>query len=291
MYKCNKRSAALISIGIACFLAAGFISFVFAEEGKEIPDHTGLESCQACHAEKYDMWVSSNHGNAIRQIVNYNPSATDCSGCHSPGGTESEQPKTTVDNAGQEGFHQITCLACHARHKTEYDHRIVMDPEKLCDVCHTQRAVFWGKGAKGIEDSRIYHSGVPCIGCHMTEGNHRMQVLRPDDPGLSEERLDTCTACHMDNNREARAEQIQEYQLTYEETMPPLLGDIKAIEAALDKTPGLLDTALKSKFEDVKANLALLEKDGSRGFHNFVFFLEISSLASRDLKKIKASIP
>jgi hypothetical protein len=290
MHKRNKQNAALISAGIAGFLAAGFIAFVFAEEEKEIPDHTGFQSCQACHAEKHDMWESSNHGKAIRQIVNYNSSATDCSGCHSPAGPESKKPNTTVNIAGQEGFHKISCLACHARQKTEYDHRIATDPEKLCDVCHTQRAIFWGKGAKGIGDSRIYHSGVPCIGCHMTEGNHRMQVLRPDDPSLTEERLDTCTACHMDNNREARVDQIQEYQLTYEESMAPMLEDIKAIEAALEKTPGLLDAALKSKFEDVKANLALLEEDGSRGFHNFVFFLEISSLASRDLKEIKAAV-
>lgn len=165
-----------------------------------------------------------------------------------------------------------------------------MDPDKLCDVCHTQRAVFWGTGARGIGDSRIYHSGVPCIGCHMTEGNHRMEVLRPDDPGLTEDRLDTCTECHMDNNREARVEQIQEYQLTYDEAMEPLLEDIRTIDAALTRTPKLLDAAMKSKFEDVKFNLKLLEDDGSRGFHNFVFFLEISSQASRDLKKIKAAI-
>jgi predicted CXXCH cytochrome family protein len=277
MHKRNKPNSALIA-------------FVFAEEEKSIPDHSGFQSCQACHAEKHGMWESSGHGKAIRKIVNYTPSATNCSGCHSLAGAESKQPNTTVNNAGQEAFHGISCLACHARQKTEYDHRLLKDSEKLCDECHTQRAIFWGKGAKGIEDSRIYHSGVPCIGCHMTEGNHRMQVLRPDDPDLPEERLDTCTACHMDNNRKARAEQIQEYQLTYEEDMAPMLEDINAIEAALKKTPGLLDATLKSRFEDVKANLKLMEEDGSRGFHNFVFFLEISSMASRDLKEIKAAI-
>jgi len=47
---------------------------------------------------------------------------------------------------------------------------------------------------------------------------------------------------------------------------------------------------LKSKFEDVKANLSILEKDGSRGFHNFVFSLEVTSLASGDLKEIKTAM-
>ncbi len=290
MYKRNKCNTALIFGGIISVLAAGFFIIIFAEEEKVIPDHTGFPSCPACHAEKHDMWEASNHGAVIRQIVNGDPSAEDCSGCHSTAGSESGQGNTAVDSAAKESFHDVSCLACHARQETEYDHRIIIDPMKLCDVCHTQRAVFWGKGARGIPDSRIYHSGVPCIGCHMIEGNHKMEVLRRDDPGLTEERLDTCTACHMDNNREARMNQIQEYQLTYEEFMTPLLEDLETIEAALERTPTLLDDTLKSKFEDVKFNMTLLEKDGSRGFHNFVFFLEISSMASRDLKEIKSAI-
>jgi hypothetical protein len=72
--------------------------------------------------------------------------------------------------------------------------------------------------------------------------------------------------------------------------MAPLLADVKTIEAALKKKPGLLSPSLKSKYDDVTANLSILEKDGSRGFHNFVFSLEITSLAADDLKKIKAAI-
>ena len=117
-----------------------------------------------------------------------------------------------------------------------------------------------------------------------------MKVIRPDDPALTGKRQDTCTACHMDNNREARIGQIQEWQSTYAENMTPLLADIKTIEAALKKTPALLNPALKAKFEDVKANLSILEKDGSRGFHNFVFQMEITSQAAGDLKEIKAAI-
>jgi len=117
-----------------------------------------------------------------------------------------------------------------------------------------------------------------------------MKVLRPDDPGLTEKRLDTCTACHKDNNREARVRQLTEYQLTYDENMAPLLADVKGIDEALKKKPNLLNTELKSKLDDVKANLSLLEKDGSRGFHNFVFMLEITANAANDLKEIKAAI-
>jgi predicted CXXCH cytochrome family protein len=275
-------NAAFISAGIIGIALAGFVAFVVADEKKEIPDHASFQSCQACHADKLSMWEASNHGKAIRQYANNDPAATDCSGCHSSKRTEARQDLTVV--------HKVSCLACHVRHKTEYDHRLVMDPEQLCALCHTQRSVFWGKGAKGIEESRNFHSGVPCISCHMSEGNHRMKVLRPDDPGLSEKRLDTCTACHKDNNREARVQQIQEWQSTYDENMAPLLADVKAIDAALKKTPGLLNSSLKSRFDDVKANLSILEKDGSRGFHNFVFSLEVTSSAASDLREIKTAI-
>ena len=71
--------------------------------------------------------------------------------------------------------------------------------------------------------------------------------------------------------------------------MDPLQADVAAIESALIKKPSLLNDKLKSKFYDVKSNLSLLEKDGSRGFHNFVFSLEIMSMAAGDLKTIKAA--
>jgi hypothetical protein len=279
----------LVFLGAIIILTAGFVALVIAEE-KTIPDHTSFTSCQPCHAEKSSMWEASNHGKAIRQIVNFSSGATECSGCHSTKRPDAGQQAVKTDTAEKESHHKAACLACHKLQKTDFPHRLVMDPEKLCDLCHTQRAIFWGKNAKGVEDSRNFHSGVSCVSCHMSEGNHKMKVIRPDDPGLAGKRQDTCTACHMDNNREARVRQIQEWQSTYDENMTPLLADVKTIDEALKKAPGVLSPALKSKFDDVKFNLAILEKDGSRGFHNFVFMLEITSMAATDLKEIKAAI-
>ncbi len=286
----NSIKAVLVSAGIVGILLGGIVAFARADEKKEIPDHAGFQTCHACHAEKQNMWRASNHSSAIKLTASNNPAAAGCSGCHSPRKVQAGSQQAIAGSAKQESFHQTACLACHSRQKTEFNYRVVMQPEKLCDTCHTQRSIFLGLGAKGIEDSRNFHSGVPCISCHMTEGNHAMKVLRPDDPGLTEKRLDTCTACHKDNNREARIEQIQDWQSTYDESMAPLLADVKAIEEALKKKPDLLNASLRSKLEDVKANLAILENDGSRSFHNFVFLLEITSLASGDLKEIKAAI-
>jgi predicted CXXCH cytochrome family protein len=271
-------------------IAALFVAVIVAGEKKEIPDHSSFQSCQACHAEKASMWAASGHSKAIRLIAENKQAAKDCGSCHSPQSQAGKPQGAATDVAKKESFHKVSCLACHSRQKTEYAHRLVVDPETLCILCHTQKPIFLGHGAKGIEDSRNFHSGVPCFSCHMTEGNHRMKVLRPDDPGLTEKRLDTCTACHKDNNREGRVRQIQEWQSIYDESMKPLMADVKSIDEALRKKPDILDAVLKSKLDDVKANLSLLEKDGSRGFHNFVFMMEITDNAAADLKKIKAAI-
>jgi hypothetical protein len=285
----NKWNVAFVSAGIISILMAGLSSSI-ADEKKVVPDHTGFQSCQSCHTEKHNRWIASGHGKAIAQIARREAAAGDCSVCHSSKRAEAGQQSAISAGAKQESFHKVSCLACHARQKSDYDHRIVMAPDKLCDLCHTQRSILWGKGAKGIDDARNFHSGVPCISCHMSEGNHAMKVIRPDDPTLTEKRQDTCTACHKDNNRAARVTQIQEWQSTYDENMAPLLADLKTIDAALKNAPALLNPSLKTIFDNVKANLSLLEKDGSRGFHNFAFSLEITSLAAGDLKEIKAAI-
>jgi predicted CXXCH cytochrome family protein len=286
----QEKSGKTFFVFVILMAAVLSAAFHFADEKKTIPDHSSFPSCQPCHPEKVSMWEDSGHSKAIRLVTGNKKGATDCSSCHSPQSIGGKPPAPATDMDEKESFHKVACLACHSRQNTEYVHRLVMDPERLCTVCHSQKPIFWGHGAKGIEDLRNFHSGVPCISCHMTEGNHRMKVLRPDDPGLTGGRLDTCTACHKDNNRKGRVRQIQDWQSLYEETMKPLLADVKAIDEALNKKPDLLNDALKSKLDDVKYNLALLEQDGSRGFHNFVFMLEITANADNDLKQIKAAI-
>jgi predicted CXXCH cytochrome family protein len=288
----NRKQCGKVNFifGGIVLLIAAFTAIAIADDKKEIPDHTGFQSCRGCHTEKQSQWEASGHSKAVSLSANNTPGATDCGSCHSSRSNEAKKQDTKTAGASSESFHKASCLACHSRQKSAFKHRLVVDPEKLCEACHTQRPIFWGLGAKGIEDMRNFHSGVVCVSCHMSEGNHKMKVLRPDDPGLTGKRLDTCTACHKDNNREARVRQLQEWQSGYDENMKPLLADAKAIDEALKKNPARLNTALRTKFNDAKANLALLEKDGSRGFHNFVFMLEITGNAAKDLKEIKAAV-
>jgi predicted CXXCH cytochrome family protein len=288
MKRFNVRKSTIACAAFAAVL--GIIAGVLADDKKEIPDHTNFKSCQTCHADKQSMWEASGHSKAISRVANNGSASADCYGCHSTEGFSAKQQGNKVDIAQKESFHTISCLACHDPRNSKLPHKLVADPEKLCESCHTQRAVLKGQGAKGIEDSRSFHSGISCVSCHMTEGNHRMEVIRPDSLDLSEKSTDTCTACHKDNNRKARAKQIQDWQSEYKEKMDVLQADINAIGAALKEKPDQLNAAMKSKFSDVRSNLFILTRDGSRGFHNFDYALEIMALASSDLKELKAAI-
>ena len=276
----------------ACIVFAAIIGIVVvvrAQDKTEIPDHTNFQSCEACHADKQSMWEQSGHSKAIGRLANAASSA-DCYACHSTEGFTAKRQGNKVDPAQKAGFHTVSCLACHDPRGGKYPRRLVADPEELCESCHRQRSMLKGEGAKGIEDVRNVHSAVSCVSCHMTEGNHSMKVLRPDDPDLKENRVDTCTGCHKDNNRAARARQLQEWQGDYKEKMDMVQADAKAINTATREKPDLLNADLKAKLNNLTFNLSMLERDKSRGAHNHDYALEIMDKAAKDLKELKAAI-
>jgi hypothetical protein len=247
------------------FMPGGVAAAIQESAGAEF---VGSEACQVCHAEQYASWKSSKHANAKNPDAP-NPAWTKdgigCEACHGPGqGHISGQGDISKIASGKEA--------------------------DICGQCHTQRAVLEGKGAEGIEHTRSFHSAVECRSCHMTEGNHLMKVLRPDDTSLSEGRIDTCTACHKDNNRKARAKQLVDWQAWYEETMEPLQAELKAVNALIKENPELLTDALKAKLDGVNSNLSIIVRDGSRGAHNLDYALEIMALAADDLAEIKAAM-
>jgi predicted CXXCH cytochrome family protein len=211
----------------------------------------------------YNMWLVSGHGKA---------------------------PKRSIRINGKDWTGPISCVACHNPHYSDNPFQLIMKPKKLCAECHFQDAVLKGIGAKGIEETRSLHTPIPCSSCHMTEGNHLMKVLRPDNPDLEESRTDSCSDCHEVKDREIRAHQIQDWQAWYKETMGPVQADLKTVEIALKKNPDLLNPEMKAKLDDIKANLSIIIEDGSGGVHNLDYALEIMALAKRDLKKIKKVI-
>lgn len=288
MTQTRARRIFLVCTVIAA--AAGTIAVAQVDDKKVVPDHTGFTSCIECHAEKQAAWEASGHSKAIGLVQTNSKASADCYACHSTEGFAAKIEGKKVDAAQKETFHTVSCLACHNPGSTQHPRRLVMDPEKICTACHTQEAVLRGRGARGIEDTRSVHSAVPCVSCHMTSGNHLMKVIRPDDPTLTEKSVDTCTACHKDNNRPARARQLQEWQSEYKEKTDALQADISLISAALKEKPDLLNAELKKKLDDTRFNLSILARDKSQSAHNFDFSLEVLALASSDLKELKAAV-
>jgi predicted CXXCH cytochrome family protein len=284
----------LISIAVI-FIIAGT---VIAQEEKEAQEGDVPQACIACHESggnfrrNQSMWKESGHSKTLGLIIKNSQASADCFGCHSDEGFQAKRLGKKVDVTQKESFSPVTCVTCHKLpHDSKYPRQLADDPETLCTSCHTQRPVLQGKGARGIEEARSFHSAVDCISCHMSETNHRMKVIRPDDPGVSEKRMDTCTACHKDNNRKARIAQLQEWQKSYQEGMDPLQADLAALNAALKENPSLLDDKLKAKLNDVRFNLSILVRDGSRGSHNVDFTAEILSVSAKTLREIKAAMP
>lgn len=255
------------------------------------------DACIVCHQSggnfdrNLSQWRASGHSKTLSVIINNNQASPDCYGCHSDEGFKAKREGKKVDVALKQSFSPVTCATCHTLiHDSKIPRQLVAEPEELCTSCHTQRAILQGKGARGIDETRSFHSAVDCISCHMSETNHFVKVVRPDDPEVSDKRVDTCTACHRDNNRKARIAQLQEWQSTYKENMEHVQADLNAVTAALKQNPDLLDAQMKAKLSDVRFNLSLLTRDGSRGSHNIDLTAEIFSVASKDLRAIKAAI-
>jgi predicted CXXCH cytochrome family protein len=287
MLKRNARKSVFAYTAIAAII--GIFAVVRAQDKKEIPDHANFQDCKMCHADKQSMWEASGHSKAIGRMTS-GAATADCYACHSTEGFAAKRQGGKVDIAKKDSFHTVSCLACHDPKNSKLAYKLVASPEDLCESCHRQRAMLKGEGAKGMDDVRNVHSAVTCVSCHMTEANHRMKVLRPDDPGITDKRIDTCTGCHKDGNRTARAKQLQEWQSDYKEKMDPLQTELKAVNAALKEKPDALNAELKEKLKNLTFNLSMLERDGAQAAHNHDYAMEIMSLAATDLKAVKAAL-
>lgn len=211
----------------------------------------------------YNMWLASGHA---------------------------KRPDRNIEINGKKWEGAVTCAACHDPHGSANKAQLVMDSKELCRSCHFQGEVLKGFGAKGIEETRSLHTAAACIACHMTEKNHLMKMFRPDDPNLSEDRLDSCSDCHEVKDRKMRTAQLHDMEAWYNEAFVPLQEDLKMIDEKLKENPDILNSELKARLADARGNLSIIINDGSNGVHNLDYALEIMSQAKRDFKVIKEAI-
>ena len=254
---------------------------------KKVPPDSNVT---ANHLRNYNMWAASGHGKALSAIIKNDRAAADCYGCHSAEGFAAKLQGKTVDLANKQKFNTLSCVACHEPHSSDNPRQLVMAPEKLCSSCHTQEATLKGRGAAGIEETKGAHSEISCVQCHMTEGNHLMHVIRPDDPDLKERRADSCTSCHKDSDKKTQAAFLQGWQASFTKSMDGLQSDLKMIGGSLKTKPDLLNPDLKKTLDAARGNLSIISRDGSRGAHNIVFATKVMNQARTDLDSIKAAI-
>ena len=240
------------------------------------------------HLRNYNMWQASRHGQALSRVINN--SSADCYSCHSAEGFQSKQQGKTLDLSKKASFNSISCVACHDSHNTPYPHQLVMSPDKLCSSCHTQGGTLKGTGAKGVDETKSFHSGLECVQCHMTEANHLMKVIRPDAPDLAANRADSCTACHKNLDKKNCAAALQGWQNAFAKRMDGLQSDLKAISSASRTNPAISSGDLKAKLDTTRTNLSLLTRDGSRGAHNFEYVTKVMDQAAKDIDSIKAAV-
>ncbi|HWI65900.1 MAG TPA: ammonia-forming cytochrome c nitrite reductase subunit c552 [Symbiobacteriaceae bacterium] len=261
------------------------------------------------HLRIYGMWAASGHGQANKSLLNSSYASAECFTCHTAEGIAAKAEGTEVDPAHKASFNPITCVSCHDPHQSENHYQLKMEPEALCASCHanhdvtptkpaaagkpvyeSNEAALKGYGAIGIKQTESFHSDISCVECHMVEGNHLMKVIRPDAEGLDAARVDACTQCHTDSDKEVRGAYLQEWQAAFERRNTPLQADMKVIADALKANPQVLSAELKAKYDVALTNLSIINNDGSRGAHNFEYAMKILSQAKKDIDAVKAGL-
>jgi hypothetical protein len=141
-------------------------------------------ACQQCHAEIYDLYKDSVHGEAL--LNDFNPDVPACVDCHG---------NHNVTGPTQDGFHLASpelCAKCHT------DEALMARYDVNTDVFDTYFADFHGTTVQLFEKTTPdQETNKPvCIDCH---GVH--DIKSPEDiesTVLKQNLLSTCQGCHPD---------------------------------------------------------------------------------------------
>lgn len=278
----------------------GFLAPVY--DPNEAPPHM-----EDHHMQQYPQWKASAHAGATQLLIEHGETRERCFSCHSASadiqaakGVAFEYDKHLVNDG-------VTCASCHDSHGNENPAQLKMDAQALCVSCHnvgtdetrtigTKRAphapqadMLQGTGAIGIAPTTGAHTSLTCIECHMTEGNHMMKVIKPEDV-MGTERVDSCTACHTDSSTDSRGVYLSMWQESVSTRMDGLKADVEKIDAALEAHPNALSEEMQAQYLNTRANYWYVMKDKSYGVHNFEYTIKILTQTQQEMAKIKAAL-
>lgn len=257
------------------------------------------------HLEEYPQWKASAHATTPAYLTDGHEVRERCWNCHSTAvGIQVAKGEVTFDPS-HIVFDGVGCAACHSTHGgTEYPAQLKMDPQALCVSCHSvgtsetkfigtvraphapQADMLQGTGAIGVAPTKGAHSNVTCIECHMTEKNHMMAVIKPGAV-VGTDRVDSCTACHT--NSYAASRDI--YMSLWQESVGVRMEALKADVAYLNARIPSMNPEQKATYEAARANYWYVQKDNSKGAHNFEYTIRILNNARIDMGKLRAELP
>jgi predicted CXXCH cytochrome family protein len=257
---------------------------------------------------QYPLWAASAHARALTDLESSDHAQASCYKCHSAEALMTSLAGKTFDPKSHAPYNTVTCVACHDPHNSKEPAQLRMEPQALCTACHngglpeggqfkpgavahhSMKEMLAGYGAIDVPQTKGAHSNLKCIDCHMTEGNHMMKIIRPEDVAGTG-RKDTCTTCHTSSSSESRSIYLNLWQDSVTERLGALKADVAAIEAALQTNPGVLSEDQKTTLAKVKTNISFVEADGSKGAHNFEYTIKILTAAQKALAPLKAALP
>lgn len=250
-----------------------------------------IDSCMACHAESgalgyirakmsgfksvFSHVVTLIRGDSLEVERGTKPVYCTKKGCHTLSDLDTGlKIKVNHPVHAKKGF---DCISCHDRIAHGWDDEIRSSPGMQdtcfnchdnksashddCGMCHIfQKAMLRGIGAKGVGDTPSPHGeGLSCQDCHT-------RSCAPD--------LKTCSSCHDTDMTDQVERRQAEVSIGIEELKASLTQLDRIFTQYGADAPGIYRDE-HSLYEKAHANYHFMQKDLSRGVHNFEYVQEM----------------
>jgi hypothetical protein len=245
--------------------------------------------CQRCHSN------DPKHGETTLSIndcrtCHHPDKSINCTTCHEWGPTQATAYETVDFLHSHHSIEQgMDCLLCHELREGTFVISKKMDcfscyhpmETSRCEDCHkVQSQMFSGEGALDyVATPDIMYSSLGCAECHG----------EPEQGKSRETARAACESCHD----ESYAEMMDQWQEGVSAQINSIKRKIENLKQVLDRSEGSKDAQqlLRSALEYSEARLNLVEKDGSKGGHNYALISEMLEDAASRLENTEELVP
>jgi hypothetical protein len=245
--------------------------------------------CQRCHSNE------PKHGETTLSIndcrtCHHPDRSINCTTCHEWGPTQATAYETVDFLHSHHSVEQgMDCLLCHELKEGTFAISRKMDcfschhpmETSSCQDCHqVQSQMFSGEGMLDYEATPdVMFSSLGCTDCHAElERGETNEIVRT-----------ACESCHDDSY----AEIMDQWQSDVEARVDSLRRKIESLRKTQKRSKGSKETLefLKSALEFSEIRLILVEKDGSRGAHNYMLISQMLEEAALKLRNLDQLAP